>query len=115
MFRFLVAICSLGLLGCPLAAATYHVDSMKGADSNSGLTPDQAWKTLDRVNRQVFQPGDAIRFKAGTHYTGQFKPQGSGALKDGKAMPIVVGKYGEGPRPRIDGEVGPRRFAPAEC
>ncbi len=91
-------------LNAPLAAATYHVDSTTGADRNNGLAPGQAWKSLERVNRQVFKPGDVIRFKAGTRYTGQFKPQGSGQSIDGKTSPIVVGKYGEGPRPRFDGE-----------
>ncbi len=94
----------IGLLASPLVADTYYVDSKTGADSKSGLTPAEGWKTLGRVNRQTFKPGDAILFKAGTSYTGQFKPQGSGQLIHGKPTPIVVGKYGEGPRPRIDGE-----------
>jgi Right handed beta helix region len=93
-----------GLLAGPLAAETYYVDSKTGADSNNGLTPAEAWKSLERLNRQIFKPGDAIRFKAGTTYAGQFKPQGSGQLIRGKPTPIVVGKYGEGPRPRINGE-----------
>ncbi len=104
MFRIAVILSIILMLAGRLAAATYHVDSETGADASSGLTPELAWKSLERVNRQVFQPGDAIRFKAGTHYTGQFKPRGSGQAIDGKSMPIVVGKYGEGPRPRIDGE-----------
>ncbi len=104
MLRLLITISGISILACPLMAATYHIDSETGADSNSGLKPGQAWKSLDRVNRQVFKPGDAIRFKAGTHYTGQFNPQGSGQSIDGKTTPIVVGKYGEGTRPRIDGE-----------
>jgi hypothetical protein len=94
----------IGLLASPLAAETYHVDSKAGADSHSGLTPAEAWRSLERVNRQTFKPGDAIRFRAGTNYTGQLKPQGSGQLIHGKPTPIVVEKYGDGPRPRIDGE-----------
>ena len=104
MVRVLITISCIIIFAGPLAAETYHVDSELGADANTGLTPGQAWKSLDRVNRQLFEPGDAIRFKAGTHYTGQFNPHGSGQVIDGKATPIVVGKYGEGPRPRIDGE-----------
>jgi Right handed beta helix region len=104
MFRLLITISGIMTLSAPLAAATYHVDSASGSDASSGLTPAQAWKSLDRLNRQVFQPGDAIRFKAGTHYSGQFQPRGSGGLIDGKPAPIVVGKYGAGPLPRIDGE-----------
>ncbi len=101
-----IALVSLliGLLASPLAAETYYLDSKAGADRNSGLTPTEAWRSLERANEQTFKPGDAIRFKAGTTYTGQFKPRGSGQLIDGKPKPIIVGKYGNGARPRIDGE-----------
>ncbi|MCX7047148.1 MAG: right-handed parallel beta-helix repeat-containing protein [Candidatus Sumerlaeota bacterium] len=85
-------------------AATYHVDSQSGDDSRSGLAPEQAWKSLERINGQVFQTGDKILFKAGTRYAGQLKPQGSGKLVEGKPLPIVIGSYGAGPKPRIDGE-----------
>jgi hypothetical protein len=85
-------------------AATYHVDSAGGDDANSGTAPGQAWKSLDRVNQTTFQPGDQLLFKAGTRHTGQLKPQGSGRMTAGKLEPIVIGQYGAGPRPRLDGE-----------
>ncbi len=86
------------------AATTFHVDSQRGDDSNRGASIRQAWRTLERVNAQVFQPGDQLLFRAGSRFTGQLRPQGSGALEGGKPVPIVIGKYGEGPLPRIDGE-----------
>ncbi|HPU56895.1 MAG TPA: right-handed parallel beta-helix repeat-containing protein, partial [Verrucomicrobiota bacterium] len=85
-------------------AATYYVDASTGDDAYNGTSPTLAWKTLERVNREVFQPGDRILFKAGTRYTGQLRPQGSGAIQDGRTNVIAIGKYGEGDRPRIDGE-----------
>ncbi len=97
------AIC-LAFNALTSSAATYHVDSQAGDDSRSGTSPAEAWKNLDRVNQQVFQPGDQLRFKAGTRYTGQLKPQGSGKIEGDKAVPIFLGKYGGGPPPRIDGE-----------
>jgi hypothetical protein len=81
-------------------SAHYYVDSINGNDTNSGTSPEQAWKNLDRVNSATFAAGDKILFRAGTTYTGQLKPQGSG--KDGS--PIVIDKYGQGSKPRIDGE-----------
>jgi hypothetical protein len=87
-----------------LSAATYYVDSQTGADTQPGTALDQAWQSLERVNQAVFQAGDQILFKAGTHYSGQLKPQGSGRLDGERPGPIVVGKYGPGPRPRLDGE-----------
>jgi len=94
-----VLVCALGA-----AAATYHVDSVGGDDSQSGTSAVQAWKSLDRVNAQVFQPGDQLLFKAGSRWSGQLRPQGSGKQDGDKVVPITIGKYGEGPPPRVDGE-----------
>src|SRR5262249_35649890 len=57
-----------------------------------------------KVNAMVFQPGDKVLFKAGTHYTGQLRPQGSGKIVDGNLRVISIGRYGHGALPRIDGE-----------
>ena len=83
-------------------AATYHVDSANGDDLSSGIPPALAWKSLARVNTHTFQPGDQLLFQSGSRFTGQLQPHGSGAMVAGTANPIVIGKYGEGPRPRID-------------
>jgi hypothetical protein len=83
-----------------IMATTYYVDSEGGDDQNNGVSPEQAWKSLKHINEMIFKPGDRILFKAGTRYTGQLKPQGSGCL----IQPIVIDMYGEGDRPRIDGE-----------
>lgn len=85
-------------------AATYHVDAKTGDDGKDGLSPETAWRSLDKVNATTLQPGDRLLFKAGTAYSGQLKPLGSGSMVDGKPNPIVIDRYGEGDRPRIDGE-----------
>ena len=87
-----------------VAAATYYVDSENGDDSHSGASQAEAWKSLTPVNAHVFQPGDQLLFKAGSRFFGQLCPRGSGAGADGANSPIVIGKYGDGPLPRIDGE-----------
>ncbi|MGP8234147.1 MAG: hypothetical protein ACLQVW_01860, partial [Limisphaerales bacterium] len=86
------------------AATVYYVDSQAGDDARAGTAPAQAWKSLDKVNGQVFQPGDQILFKAGSRYTGQLKPQGSGKSEDNKPVLIKIGQFGDGPKPRLDGE-----------
>ena len=78
---------------------TYYVDNAEGDDINTGLTSQQPWKTLSKVNSVVFEPGDEILFKAGTTYVGQLKPQGSGE----ENWPIIVDQYGIGSKPLIDG------------
>lgn len=100
---FPTTILSLLLLTTPAASTTYHVDGEAGDDEQAGKTPRTAWKSLDRVNRQVYQPGDRILFKAGTRYHGQLRPRGSGEVVDGQPRVIKIGSYGDGPRPRIDG------------
>lgn len=85
------------------SAAEFYVDSQTGSDQATGRSHETAWKSLDAVNGRVFKPGDRILFKAGSLLRGQLKPQGSGSLVDGKPTPIVIDRYGDGPRPRIDG------------
>ena len=88
-----------GLAACQ-TSNTYYVDSVGGHDSYSGRSPEKAWKSLEKVNQQVFQPGDKILFYAGTNYNGQLKPQGNGT----EEAPIIIDRYGEGVKPSINGK-----------
>ncbi|KJK33441.1 hypothetical protein UK23_46065 [Lentzea aerocolonigenes] len=83
----------------PLAGTAYYVDATGGNDSASGLDSAHAWRSLARVNSTTFQPGDQILLRAGSRWTGQLWPKGSGTA----AMPITIGGYGTGTAPRIDG------------
>lgn len=88
--------------GLPAVAAvpnTYYIDALTGKDTNSGLSEQQAWRSLQQVNSHVFEPGDQIRFHAGRIYEGQLKPQGSGHAQ----QLITIDQYGEGYKPRIQG------------
>ena len=77
------------------AGAIYYVDSDAGNDALDGSTPAHAWKSLKPVNTRVFQPGDQLLLKAGTHYNGQLKPQGSGAPADGHPLREGAGGHFE--------------------
>ncbi|MES2276171.1 MAG: hypothetical protein V4592_09120 [Bacteroidota bacterium] len=77
----------------------YYVDADKGNDANNGTSIKSAWKTLDKVNAQIFVPGNRILFKAGGMWTGQLAPKGSGAA----GAPIIVSQYGKGNKPLING------------
>lgn len=78
---------------------TYYVDSLSGSDENPGTSEKAAFRTLEKLNALVFEPGDRILFRAGTRYEGQFEPKGSGSAE----APVVVETYGEGARPKIEG------------
>jgi hypothetical protein len=78
-------------------AATYFI-SPSGDDSNSGVSKENAWLTLDKVNQVHFEAGDSILLEAGGVWNGQMCPLGSG--EPGK--PIRLGSYGDGPMPVIN-------------
>jgi hypothetical protein len=78
----------------------YYLDSSAGNDANSGTSPADAWKSLERVNNTVFAPGNRILFKAGSRFEGRLNPRGSGA----EGSPVVVDSYGEGEKPLIEAE-----------
>lgn len=79
---------------------SFYVDSQNGDDWNDGRSPETAWKTLEKINKVVFEPGSKILLKAGSIWTGQLKPGGEGK----KGAPNIIDKYGDGPLPLIDGK-----------
>jgi len=101
-----IAVLAGGALAIPGQASadatrlgtTYYVDSQRGHDGASGTAPRSAWQTLDRVDATTFRPGDRILLRGGGRWQGQLWPKGSGDRR----RPIVLGRYGSGPRPRID-------------
>src|SRR5689334_2459649 len=81
--------------------ATFYLDSKAGDDGRDGKAPEAAWKSIERANRETFQPGDRILLAAGSQWEGvALQPHGSG--KDGS--PIVVDRYGDGPKPALHGQ-----------
>ncbi len=82
---------------CNGAPGAYYVDSAAGNDAGDGRSTSTAWKSLAKVNATTFMPGESLCFKAGSAFTGELHPLGSGS--DG--MPIVIDHYGDGARPKI--------------
>ena len=73
---------------------TYYV-SATGDDKNSGLTPNDAWASIDKINSMVIKPGDAIRFEGGKSFLGTLKFDSNDA-NGGSAAPVTVSSYGTG-------------------
>lgn len=82
------------------ANARYYIDSEAGNDENTGDSESSAWKTFGNINRVVLQSGNQILLKRGSAWTGQLSPKGAGTPTN----PIVLGAYGEGDKPLIDGK-----------
>ncbi len=77
----------------------FYIDSKAGSDSNEGKSVAKAWKSLQKINNYLFNPGDSILFRTGEVWNGQLFPKGSGA----EGHPIVVSTYGGGKKPLIEG------------
>jgi len=80
-------------LSNPAKATDYYVSS-SGSDSNTGTSPQQAWKSIDKVNETAFKAGDSIFFEGGQTFSGsvRFDANDSGT----EANPVTVGSYGSG-------------------
>ncbi|HEY6962940.1 MAG TPA: right-handed parallel beta-helix repeat-containing protein [Gaiellaceae bacterium] len=88
----LVALACVLLVVSPASAHTYYV-SVRGNDRASGRSPARAWRSVARVNRAVFHPGDRVLFRGGTTFSGTaLVPHGSGTRR----APIVFASYGGG-------------------
>ena len=80
---------------------TFYIDSETGDDTAAGTSEAEAWKTLGKMKQYgTFVPGDQVLLKRGSVFREQqlvFNGMGS------EAAPIIIGAYGEGELPRLDG------------
>ncbi|MER5203485.1 right-handed parallel beta-helix repeat-containing protein [Streptomyces sp. NPDC002825] len=91
------------LTGTPAAAAgsvTYVDCSRAAAGDGSQAAP---FNSIGQANGRTYGPGDTLAFAAGTTCTGSLAPQGSGTA----TAPVVLGSYGTGALPVIDGGGAP--------
>jgi hypothetical protein len=79
-----------------------------GNDSNAGVSTNQPWQSIDRVNAARLQPGDSVRFHANQTFKGNLIF--SGLDTDAVDKPITFGSYGEGSA-TIDAGTGAGFFA----
>ena len=82
------------------AASLYYV-SAEGCDNNDGRSPENAWRSLNRIGRHSLQPGDGVFFRRGDTWRNQLTVSSAGAA----GAPVRYGTYGKGPLPRIAGTV----------
>ena len=98
-YRAISLIIFLFFLILSTNAQTFYVSSSEGNDENDGLSIDSPFKTLNKLNSLVFNPGDSIFFKSGDYWQGMFWIKGSGS----SINPIVIDVYSGDDRPVIDG------------
>jgi hypothetical protein len=79
-----------------LFATTYYVDKTGGNNSNTGLSPAQAWQTVAKTNGFTFASGDSILFKRGEKWAETVRPPRNN---------LRYSAYGTGVKPEINGLV----------
>lgn len=84
------------------ASATFYVDPKNGKDSNDGMSEAKAFKTLSKVSKKYFQPGDKILFKSGASFNGSVTIKGYGEAKNR----VTVGTYGGSAKAKISARGG---------
>jgi len=94
---FLICAVILGLYVGPCFSKIYYVDASNGTDTNDGLKESSAWKTLKKVEKSSFLPGDFILFNRGEVWNEQIEFSSSGS----EGNPITIGAYGTGTKPKF--------------
>lgn len=79
----------------------FYVSSEHGSDKNTGMTPQEAFRSLRKINQLEIQPGDQILLERGSVFAGEYLHLFQGGSQE---EPVVVDAYGEGELPRIDAE-----------
>lgn len=72
----------------------YYI-SPHGSDNNSGLSPQQAWQTVEKVNSLNFNPGDQVLFAGGFIYSGTlvFTSEDAGTTTNRLVISSFDGSY----------------------
>jgi pectate lyase len=94
---FLTAFCFLHP-GCntssgPRSKTSYYIDNETGNDMNSGTSPGNAWKSLQRISKQKFKAGDQIYLSGSSHFQESLKLTN---LEGTIESPIIISSYGTG-------------------
>jgi len=88
------------VVGQGVSNASFYVDSENGDDAANGLTPQTAYRSLERINAADIWPGDRVFFRRGGLWRGTLTPK-SGA----EGRPVLYGTYGTGAKPIIQASV----------
>jgi hypothetical protein len=76
-----------------VVGADYFVTG-NGDDAAPGTATNQAWRTIDRVNRAHLLPGDRVLFEAGRAFAGNLRLTAEDAGTSN--TPVAIGSFGEG-------------------
>jgi len=97
------------LFACSAVAETFHISSSDGNDGWDGMSPETAWRTLEKLDESwnLIGPGDSVLLERGSVFSPTtLDRNGIIRIPNDKAgtpgNPITIGAYGEGERPIVD-------------
>lgn len=76
----------------------YYVDCINGSDIKDGLSPNSAWRSIKKVNRTSFKPGQSLFLKRGCTWTERLIISSNGTPEEN----ILIDAYGIGANPIIN-------------
>ncbi len=95
------------LLSCNTGTrSTTYYFSNSGDDNNTGVSKNNAWKNLGKLDTIVLNPGDKIRLKSGDVFTGTINIGFSGTNQH----PITISSYGDGNKPVLKGSIAIKKY-----
>ena len=83
-----------------ISGKIYYISSLNGNDSNSGLSPESAWKSPEKANDAAIKSGDAVLFQCGSVFR---RTKNMYFLKTKSG--VIYATYGEGAKPVFYGSV----------
>jgi hypothetical protein len=95
----IILLCTLATAVCALAQTNHYLDCSAGNDAADSLTPQTAWRTIEKANSLTYQPGDSLLLSRDSRCEGMLWPKGSGT----EQAPIHLGAFGRGALPVIVG------------
>lgn len=108
-----------------ISGKVYYVSSLNGDDNNDGLSPDTAWKTLDKVNAidtenrcsAFLKHGDVVLFERGSKFYCTTPSRNAGMLGLLVFSGVTYSAYGKGEKPVFTNEInvdGAGRWLPTQ-
>ena len=91
--KYLVLVIVLLSITNTLQGTNYYV-GLNGNDDNSGTSPQQAWKSISKVNETQFSAADSVFFEGGQVFLGSIKLDSKDSGTSEK--PVTIGSYGGG-------------------
>ncbi|WP_294590028.1 right-handed parallel beta-helix repeat-containing protein [uncultured Phocaeicola sp.] len=88
----LLIIASVCVTGCSSPPSIYYLDATNGNDANSGLSINEAWKTLKQAEKASLSNGSKLLLKRGETFQGELNITGQGLPQS----PVIIDAYGEG-------------------